>query len=99
MNLTKSIAGARPTSGNLYSVTVSEDYIYVNGNGNGMKGVGLRVFDLQGNEIADTSLIVDDIAITKNMKACKVLDFNGIAILTVLGLSPDGCSFFHINIQ
>ena len=99
LNLTKSIAGARPTSGNLYSVTVSEDYIYVNGNGNGMKGVGLRVFDLQGNEIADTSLIVDDIAITKNMKACKVLDFNGIAILTVLGWSPDGCSFFHINIQ
>ena len=95
----KTINNVKPTLGSLYTVTVSEDYIYVNGNGNGMKGVGLRVFDLQGNEIADTSLIVDDIAITKNMKACKVLDFNGIAILTVLGWSPDGCSFFHINIQ
>ena len=99
LNLTKTIYNVKPTLGSLYTVTVSEDYIYVNGNGNGMKGVGLRVFDLQGNEIADTSLIVDDIAITKNMKACKVLDFNGIAILTVLGWSPDGCSFFHINIQ
>ena len=99
LNLTKTINNVKPTSGSLYTVTVSEDYIYVNGNGNGMKGVGLRVFDIDGNQIADTSLISDEIEMTSSMKACKVLDFNGMVVLTALGWSPAGCRFLHINIQ
>ena len=63
-----------------------------------MNGVGLKVFDIKGNQIADTSIIVNDLGITSSMKACKILDFNGIAVLTALGWSPNGCSFYHINL-
>ena len=99
LNLTKTINNVKPNSGSLFSVSVSEDYIYVNGSSNGMKGIGLRVFDINGNEIADTSIINDGIEMTSNMKPCKVLDFNGMVVLTALGWSPAGCRFLHINIQ
>lgn len=100
LNLTKTITGARPSTGSLYSVTVSGYYIYVNSNGNGMQGVGLRVYDIRGNEIADTSLLINELGIASTMKACKVLDFNGVAILTVLGWNPTtGCRFYQINMQ
>ena len=44
LNLLKTVESTKPSTGSLYSLTVSGHYLYVNGNGNGMKGVGLRVF-------------------------------------------------------
>lgn len=99
LNLLKTVESTKPSTGSLYSLTVSGHYVYVNGNGNGMKGVGLRVFDIDGNEIADTSVICDGLNITSSSKVCKVLDFKGAVIVCSLGWSPAGCSFSHIGLK
>ena len=99
LNLEKTVESTKPSTGSLYSLTVSNHYVYVNGNGNGMKGVGVRVFDIYGNQIADTSVICNDLNITSSSKVCKVLDFHGVVVVASLGWSPNGCSFSHLRMK